>query len=936
MNELKGELFMKKFEKRWLLLTLSLFVQTCLLAQQNYYQVLGIATDSSGQNIRAACVAKTFEANNTLEPQRRQKQAALEAAKATKGSDTSALEREIADLHQRITFIRSACEILQDPNQKANYDVTLGGIIAEEAAKREAAKPTVPGKEYEPGIFGDIKRMVDIQKKDADVKVFSVLGNVLSKIPIPDVGGRIFNQDLAMRNLQILPGPTGPNIRKGLGFTGTLMFNTFQVKGTIFAVELKDSSVAQFSFGIELPENYKISNIFPPFRLLDSLSLPQGKLILSSFNYTDPDGYRIEEGLNFRSRLELSGPLKALNDLKNKAKELNSVIVRLEPISFGGVIPRDVTQTALSAVIPLRLGIDFTKIPKMPKSVSDIFKEITTDDFVFQVRLPANFSFEAGVRLVLGTQTDPLRLGMLGIIDPQVISLGIRLRNMLELKFIALGNAGIQIDMDQALMPVALAFGVPFTGIGLNGEIDLGMAGPNRVNMKFAGGVRVSGTSIPDLVLQAEASNIHFANIINLASKVIAKTGIARELPADKLPVMNIDKVKGYLVLEDTEIARQKYDAGFGFALQAQLFDHKFGFSFDIKHKKLKCSGLGYMSKVDLSLKGKRIMTLSGPGLAGITSDGPVVACDFDFSSAAKMLEGKFILKSLLEIPPIDLKVKADLEIQGKAFKADLEATYVGFTTVFGINVDPAKWQEMYLKFGFKGDFEKFLSEQVKPLLLDLKKDAGVKLAAVDQKIGDLSRTVSQLQSSGTSDTQREIDKTRARIRTLESQIRALRKQCDDASLLAKAYICPKVGAELVAPGAELGAQKTYLEGLLKPGKQVIQSVTGSIADATKAIGDAQIFKKSVTGMINGLTKAIDAIGAGSSIVKVTEAIGEVSAKELGDGKLPKLISFVASVNVPDLPSVRVELKNIQFDFKNPKGSTLEIAKKLVTSIKVG
>ncbi len=122
----------------------------------------------------------------------------------------------------------------------------------------------------------------------------------------------------------------------------------------------------------------------------------------------------------------------------------------------------------------------------------------------------------------------------------------------------------------------------------------------------------------------------------------------------------------------------------------------------------------------------------------------------------------------------------------------------------------------------------------------------------------------------------------------------------------------------------------------MKPGRQVIRTVTGAASEATKAISDAQIFKKSVTGLIDGLTKAIDAIGTGSSIIKVTEAVGEVSAKDLGDGKLPKLISFVASVNIPDVPSIRVELKNLQCDFKNPRKTCFDIAKKLITAIKIG
>lgn len=1002
---------MKHYRIRWLLYIVGL-VAPALYAQESYYSVIGVTRSAPPQDIRRQCVIKLNEVNTVLEPQRRQKDAQLQAARASKSGDVTGLEREVADLQQRIVFIRSACEILQDPAQKANYDAVLssGPVVEANAERAEIAKycsdretslnaqkrdlgqqlsqPNLPDKitqelrsgisvidrklddmrndcatlsdpknpaykatlekiradkiettvpkEYEAGVFGNIQRMVDTAKTDADVKIFNVLGPILSKIPIPDVGGRIFNQDIAMRNMKILPGPTGPNIRKGLGFTGTLNFNNMQVKGTLFAVELKTTSVAQFSFSIELPDYYKISNIFPQFKQLDVLTLPKGKLILSSFDYTDPDGYPVQNGLNFLAGLDLAGPLKALDDLKNKARDLKSIVFRFDaPITFGGVIPPDIAKTSFQSRIPLRLGVDFTKIPRMPKSITDIFKEVTTDDFVFKVALPANFAFETGIRLVLGTQPAPLTLNVLGSISPQVITMGVRLRE-LELKFINLVEAGIQFDMDQALMPVALAFGVPFTGFAVQGEIDLGTAGPQRVKMKFAGGARVSGTSIPDLIMQGEVRNVDVTNLINLASKVIAKTGIARELPADKMPVMKIDLMRGYLVVEDTTIAGKTYNAGFGLALNAQLFEQKFGFSFDIEHKKLRCKGLGYMSKVDLSMKGKRILTISGPGYVGVTTDGPVISCDFDFSSVEKMLQGTFVLKGAIEIPPIDLNVKADLTIQGKSFKADLEATYVGFTTVFGINLDPAKWQDMYLKFGFKGDFEKFLSEQAKPALLDLKREAESKLAQVDAKLGDLSRTLRSAQQQGVSAAQAEIDKTRGIIRRLESQIAALRKECDDASLIAKAYICPKVGAQLVKPGTELAAQKTYLEGLLKPGKEVIRTSTAVAADASKAIAEAELFRKTVSGMITGLVKAIDGIGKGSSFIKVTEAIGEVSAKDLGDGKLPKLISFVASVNIPDLPAVRVELKNIQFDFKNPKGSGLDLAKKLITAVKVG
>jgi hypothetical protein len=1042
-------------ERHYVIIVINIIAFFGIQAQENYYTVIGLDRKASGQEIRRNCVAKLDEVKRTLEPERAKLQRELDAAKAAKQSDKiKQFETNVAQLHQRIIFIKNACEILQNPKQKIEYDRTLGVITAQETTQakeaeeiknycnaqvtlfekykqeteqelkiaqraslpatqindlqsgltqldnklrevrttcqildnprhpqyqatltqvRQAQKQDV---EEEKGFFGSITRAVKDARKDADVKIASIIGDVLSTIPIPDASARIFNQNLAMRNMQfisvqssllppkiptaprliipgredkriIIPGEEelglqqkirimGPQIRKGLGFTGTMNFNNFAVKGTVIVVEDTDRKM-QYSFSMELPEHYKISSMFPSFKALDVLSLPKGKFVISSFTYTDPDGYSIKPGFNFNASLDLAGPLKVIDDLMKKAKELNSVIVRIEPILFQGVIPKDITKTSLSATIPLRLGIDFTKLPKIPKSVTDIFKEFTTDDLTFAVTAPpkVSFSIEAGVRLVLGTQPDPIRLSVLGIIEPQSLSLGVRMRNMLDLKFIALGNAGVQLDFDQVLLPVAAALGVPFTGIGVHGEVDLGTKGDHRVNLKVAGGVRLSGTSIPDLVLEAAVSNLHFGNIINLVSKVMAKTGIAREIPAEKIPVMNIDRAAGYLVLEDTKIAGKEYKAGFGFALDAQLFDKKFGFTFDIKHKQLIASGIGYMSKIDFRAHGKEIFSFSGPGMPGVTADGPVVYCNFDFSSPQKFLQGTFGLKSLLEIPPIGLSNKVDLQISGKSFRADVEATYVGFTTVFGINIDPEKWREMYVKFGFKGDFAKFLSEQAKPLLEDLKKEAGEKLAQVDKKIGDLSGELNKLKAQGTGQTQQEINKTRATIRRIEGKINALKRECERAGTLAKAWVCPKVGFEIAAQGTALAAQKTYLETLLKPGKKVIEATTGALAQASKAIGDAEIFKKTVTGFLSGVTGAIDLIARGVSIFKVTEAIGEFSAPDLVAGKLPRLISFMAEVNIPELPSVIVTLKDLQFNFKNPKASGLDIAKKLMAGVKL-
>ncbi len=953
-----------------LLVVVSLFASPSFIAAQNYYELIGARANMPRHEIRRQCVLKESEVKITrkqLDTQNKKVQQLKSASplqlKALKEAkdEQKRLQRLIDDLQKKMPSVTEACQVLQDPTRKAEYDRQLAQDAADErerekklreALKKEEAQVEATAKEEEKkgGIFakieGGIKRGIESAKRDSDVLISKLAGELLSKIKIPNAATKVFNQNLAMRNMSIIKVPTGANIRKGIGFTGTMFFNNFGVKGTMFVVETEvmdtvtkqKKRTIQYSLAMELPEAYKISSMFPKFKKLDALSLPKGKFVLSSFAYVDPDGYSIKDGFNFVASLKLAGPLKLLNDLKNRARKLRSIIVTSEPIRFQGVIPVDITKTEFSATIPLRLGIDFTKISSMPKSITNIFKQITTDDFVFVVTAPPKltFTFEGGVRLVLGTQPDPIRLSMFGLIEPTSFSLGIRMRNLLELKWIALGNAGIQLDFDEVLLPVAAALGVPFTGIGVNGQIDVGKAGPSRAVFKVAGGVRVSGTKIPDIVFDVEATNIKFASIIALLSKIAAKAKVGKEISVGSIPTMTINRVKGYMALEDTKIAQKEYKAGFGLQLDAQLFDHRVGFAVDIKTKELKMSGSGYMSNIDLKIGNKRIFSLTGPGpdgAYGTPDDGPVVYCMFD---VRKPLGGTFGIRGMLDMPIIGIKQKVDLEVADKKFKVDLETTNLGFTVLFGVNIDPKKWKEMFVKFGFKGDFGSYLSKYAKPAIDQLRREASAKLAKVDQEIAEFSQRIRQLRSKGVKATEQEIRKTRDTISRINEKIQILKKKCSNASLIKKTYICPKVGIEITAQSTAKRAQQVYLELLLKPGKRVVEGITKVIEVTTKAIADAQILRRSVGALLGGLSAAFGVIAKGLSIFKLTEAIGQISAAEVAQGKMPKLISFIVEVNIPKLPSVRISLQNLQFDFKNPKKSAGDIAKKLVTGIKVG
>ena len=114
----------------------------------------------------------------------------------------------------------------------------------------------------------------------------------------------------------------------------------------------------------------------------------------------------------------------------------------------------------------------------------------------------------------------------------------------------------------------------------------------------------------------------------------------------------------------------------------------------------------------------------------------------------------------------------------------------------------------------------------------------------------------------------------------------------------------------------------------------MVKGVSKAVAAATNALTDAKLLKKTVEKTLGGFSKMLGAIAKGAQIFQIKEAIGEFNADEAAAGKLPKLTSFVAEVNVPGVAKLKVNLKNIQFDLKHPKASAQELAMALVKGIR--
>jgi hypothetical protein len=639
-----------------------------------------------------------------------------------------AKEKQFQEVQRESINITQGCQLLLDPKRRAAYNQKL------------VQAPKIYEDEYFQQVQLGIER-ASFFAPNKKVIVNDIIGNLLSEIPIPDAALKIFNQDLAIRNVRFLPRPMGPQVQYGIGFTGLMGLNKFEVQLAIYIIQ-DIYGARKFSFIVALPDHYKISDLFPTFKKLDEFKFPRAKFIIASFQGTDEDGFSFKKGFNFVAHVDLSGPLQVLNTIKDKAAALRSLVFESKPIELHGVITPNLLQSQFSAKVPLYVGVDLQKIDAVPKTLSDVINKITSDDFTLLVSpvkpkmaegqdesgkkvyepvkpyveilkaipaetdekgrvtkrahvetiasIPLGFKIQAetGIRITLGTQRDPIRLNVIGTVIPiskdhpqGLLSVGGNMKGMLELKWLAIGNVGMDFDWDGALMPAAAAAGLPFTGIGIRGQLDLGKPGISRAQLKLAGGFRVTTTMPPDIVFEASGESIRFADMVSYASSLAAKAKILKgPIPVDRIPTMTLHKVWGYCAVKDTSIAGKAYRAGLGLQVETQLFDYKAGFKI-FMNDKFQFNGWGYIPRIDFKVKGKDVFQLYG-----LTRDkGAQLSFNFD---PAQPLKGMFSVEGTVHVPALSLTQKTNLQWRGYTIDADFETKFDEFSVLFGLRMN--------------------------------------------------------------------------------------------------------------------------------------------------------------------------------------------------------------------------------------------------------
>lgn len=892
---------------------------------------------------------------------------------------------ELLKLQFDMEITQNFCPLLLDPKQRAAYDKRL-----EAGEKKDEYFTAVQEAINEAFMLAPDKKVILNQV------IGELLADLIKEVPGPAL--TVFNHTMALRTISLLPVPYGPDVRYGIGFSGRFAFNAFEVPVTVYII--KDIyGATRVSISVELPKHYKLSDLIPSMTMLDTFTFAKGKFILANFQGIDREGFAFKKGFNYGAEVDLTGPLAALRTLKDTSKKLTALVFESKPIILEGVInPFEPAKTTFHIAVPLYIGVDLQKISYVPSFFSQVLKQITTDEFTITVKpfKKTHFRLEAqaGTRLVLGTQKDPLRLTVSGLLEPPSVahkqgylSVGAHLKNMLPFAWLAIDNASLYLDLEPELLAslVAQGYPLPFTGILVRGEIDLGTERDSKARLRVTGGFRGMSpeaaatvnkkvvhteahslqakafvdamaqerakSTIPVVPLQVPAEilfdvrgeNIQFAQLARYAAACAAQAGIIKKpIPLHAIPTLTLHTVWGYVAFADTRIGGKKYKAGIGLQAETEIWDRKAGFRI-FMNDAFRLSGWGYLPHLNLIVKGKELFRLEGVA----RDKGPRLAFLFD---PREPDQGTFVVNGTLIVPPLGLKQMVDFKWYRWWLVADFESNIAGLSVIFGVRMNlhaKAPEHALTVKEKKKKESEKIIEEIVREMSAQEKAiyESGEKWRQLSIKFGfkddfaeflnnalapvlralkdNALKTLNDLSFFIAQKQERNVRFLKAeRLKTSEE----IARLTADIARLDEACTHAS-GAALIKCRATIAARKALREVKQAYRSALVHAPLKLRERGTRAVQtlvDAKAVRTATERILEGAAKGIELLAAGIKVLRVKEVVGEYSYRDMMELRLPRLVRLALELSIGDIPYSFV-LEDLQFDFKHPKQSCAAI-----------
>lgn len=698
-----------------------------------------------------------------------------------------------------------------------------------------------------------------------------------------------------------------------------------------------------FSISLTLPQDLKISSFVKDLSYLDPFTLPSATLVVSNFSIQDvASGIKIAAGISLIGEIDLVGPLSMLDAL---LKELNKTMtVKGTSKAYLMVnVKADKAKTKAKVLIPATFGVDLDQLHKEGKVPSNPYpiKSLALGNLEALLEIGAaskiNLDISAGVVFQFFTQEKPIELR--GKISTAVTSTGpiFTYSGYMEgfydpafgLSWLALGNFGASIEISNNLLLMGIP--CPFTGIGFRGGVILGdnkIADKTQIDLSAGISVRDVGAQF---LFSGGISQLNISQLVFLLSNAI-KVPITMQ----NIPRVRFSDIYMRLALADMVVAGVRYNQGFALKAGWELGDLKGKASVDISIEKQKIEASGTLAPLYLPNKENPVFVLTGAGPDGVygtPDDGATIA--FTISKEKQ----KFVLSGDVQLPTLGITHQADLIMGSQLIDGIIKFTVADqrsgatrnlFDGELAMRMNVMDPEDTNFRFYFQQGFVQELNNQVKNSLNTFREDALRKIAEMDQEIGKAQGEIDRAHrdfnakiAGAQSDINRELDDIDSKLKPLEASCnrksdieKVFFKDCWDASILRTRRDFVRAGSGIVQAG------QTVVGGVFQAPQQFLDAIK-QWEDLKSAAAKTVIVLKDIAEQTSSII----------TIVDLKEVGGGFTFKDLREGKLPMLNTLKVTFNIPGKAPINIEIKNLQFDFKNPVFSIASIANNIAINL---
>jgi len=684
-------------------------------------------------------------------------------------------------------------------------------------------------------------------------------------------------EDTLLKNVKIKRNVLSGQFDASYFISGSVdidMFSQLRSKVQLDVTMAKKDGEWKPSVALHLPKNWQLRDMIPRLQNspIGSAPLPDGRIIFSTFDYTDRDGFEVKKGVDIASHVELNKVSRELYQAIDTLRPKNSGLAQsvtfegFESVRLNAHLAKDIASTSFDIVVPLRIGVDFQELKKQGtiKRMPSGIRKITTGNIKAQfIGAQQEAKIEQGVKIHTTTQESPLDLRASVDVNPNSMKIVGKMDGSWDpaiTDWLAINDPAFELNFDFTLMSelAASAVPVPFTGLKVRGGMGIGPK-DSRTTINLAAGVEISDDPRDlDFAMVGNVDTLSLEQLADLFDRIAKK----KKIPRKKLPKMELRNVTLYVVPKDMTIADKAYESGFSLSGDMRIQQFQGGANFTIDSEERRITAQGYIKPFKIG----DAFVLTGKGRdkkLGTKDD----QANIEFTFPPKGDTSIFEIDGMMQIPLIRFESEAFVTLNNKQFTFDTRGDIAGFKGSVRGSVPYKKPATSKVAFEIQNRGINHLMERVVQKLQKVH-------AKIQKDLGTARDKIDQFKKQYEGDVKKEKKRITQDITKLKKTYNKVKDKCKAKSPLKRlvskdCYKAAKLKTEL------LTKEKIYRDFMLKEGKKLGKavSVPGKFVDQAKKLE-------------NKANKLTQAIKKASQIKNIR---GDIDIAAMKKGKLPEL-----------------------------------------------